>query len=119
VLYTAIALINTVNILWQFLQLKEAITVNSKSCTFKIYNNKFYDTYVIYQYNSFKCQTLIFITIQLNVTVNNFLQDAITTTTVSQPFVWYQWVSWYQKKHLPTHNYSDHQPSFISFLDLL
>jgi len=28
-------------------------------------------------------------------------------------------VSWYQKKHSPTHTYSDHQPSFISFLHLL
>jgi len=29
------------------------------------------------------------------------------------------WVSQYQKKHLPTHTYPDHQPSFISFLHLL
>jgi len=28
-------------------------------------------------------------------------------------------VSWYQKKHSPTPTYSDHQPSFISFLRLL
>jgi len=31
-------------------------------------------------------------------------------------------VSWYQKRHSPTHTYSDHQPrftSFISFLHLL
>jgi len=29
------------------------------------------------------------------------------------------WVSQYQKKHSPTHNYLDHQPSFVSFLHLL
>jgi len=29
------------------------------------------------------------------------------------------WVSQYQKKHSPTHTYSDHQPSFICFLHLL
>jgi len=28
-------------------------------------------------------------------------------------------VSWYQKKHSPTHTYPDHQPSLISFLHLL
>ena len=28
-------------------------------------------------------------------------------------------VSWYQKKHSPTHTYPDNQPSFISFLHLL
>ena len=28
-------------------------------------------------------------------------------------------VSWYCKKHSPSHIYSDHQPSFISFLHLL
>ena len=28
-------------------------------------------------------------------------------------------VSWYQKKHSPTHTYPDHQPYFISFLNLL
>jgi len=28
-------------------------------------------------------------------------------------------VSWYQKKHSPTHTNPDHQPSFISFLHLL
>ena len=28
-------------------------------------------------------------------------------------------VSWYQMKHLPTHTYPDHEPSFISFLHLL
>jgi len=29
------------------------------------------------------------------------------------------WLSWYEKKHSPTHTYPDHQPSFISFLQLL
>jgi len=28
-------------------------------------------------------------------------------------------VSWYQKKHSPTHTYADRQPSFINFLHLL
>jgi len=29
------------------------------------------------------------------------------------------WVSWYQKKHSPTHTYPNHQSSFICFLYLL
>jgi len=42
-----------------------------------------------------------------------------TTTTIYSPLSETTRVSRYQKKHLPTHTYHDHQPSFISFLHLV
>ena len=41
------------------------------------------------------------------------------TTTFYGPLSGTTQVSLYQKKHSPTHTYTDHQPSFISFLYLL
>jgi len=41
-----------------------------------------------------------------------------TTTIVLRPFAGTTRVSWYQKKHLPTHH-TDHHPTFISFFHLL
>jgi len=43
----------------------------------------------------------------------------LTTATVYGPLSWTTCVSQYQKKHLPTYTYPDHQSSFISFLHLL
>ena len=37
----------------------------------------------------------------------------------SGPLFETKWVSWYQKKHSPTHTYPNHQSSFISYLNLL
>jgi len=52
------------------------------------------------------------------VTISTWVSLAMFT------MAWHWWagttrVSWYQKKHSPTHTYPDHQPSFISFLHRL
>ena len=43
----------------------------------------------------------------------------IYTNTHKGPLSRTTWVSWYQKKHSPTHTRSDHQTSFINFLHLV
>ena len=44
--------------------------------------------------------------------------ETTTTTTVLQPFVRTTQVSWFQKKHSPTHH-TDHHQTFITFFHLL
>ena len=43
----------------------------------------------------------------------------VRSIPLNRPFMGLPGVSWYQKKHSPTHTHKDHQLSFISFFHLL
>jgi len=56
-------------------------------------------------------------------TLNTNLRDIMPLQQQQQqlfygPLSGISWVSRYQKKHLPTHTYPDHQSFFVSFLHL-